>query len=327
MISNKFPKVSIIIPLYKKTPYFLESVARCLRLDYPDFEILIGTDTNSKVKFSDPKIKIIRTGVNNTGPAEKRDMAIRKSQGKYIAFLDDDSYPQRDWLKKAVEIANIKKINVICGPGLTPPKDNFGQKITGSILSSRLGSGPYFYRFTNGSPRYVDDYPAYNMIISRPLLRKIGGFGTKFYGGEDTAICLKIINEGEKILYHPDVVVYHHRRSFPLQYIKQVGNVGKHRGYFVKKYPQTSLRVSYFLPSFFTFIFPIASILLLIARPNLFIGAAFLALGLFYLILYIENHKREVFHTLILPFAIATNYIAYGLFFVLGLLFTRNLER
>ena len=74
-----WPKVSIIIPLYQETPYFYEAVAHSLQLDYPNFEILIGVDHGIKLNFKDLRIKVLKTGLVRTGPAEKRDIGIRKS--------------------------------------------------------------------------------------------------------------------------------------------------------------------------------------------------------------------------------------------------------
>ena len=34
---KKYPRISIIIALYKETAYFYEAVAQCLQLDYPKF--------------------------------------------------------------------------------------------------------------------------------------------------------------------------------------------------------------------------------------------------------------------------------------------------
>lgn len=323
---KKYPKVSIIIPLYIQTPYFYEAVEKCLELDYPDFEVLIGADKKTKLDFKNKRVRILRTGLQRTGPAEKRDIGIVKARGEFTAFLDDDSYPAKDWLKKAVVILKRKKVAAVCGPGLTPPTDDFAQKVTGAVLSSSFGSGPYSYRFTKKTPRFTDDYPAYNMIVRKDILIKVGGFGTKFYGGEDTALCLKLINAGEKIYYHPDIVVYHHRRKFPFGYMKQVGNVGLHRGYFVKAYPKTSFRISYFFPALFTVFLPILLVASLFDKGLL---VASISLGfLFYLSVFIESFNKNSFVVnLFLPFAILINHVSYGYNFIKGLLFTRCLER
>ncbi len=323
---QKYPKVSIVIPLYVKTPYFYESVGRCLELNYPNFEVLIGVDGKTQVSYEDKRVKILRTGEKRTGPAEKRDICVAHATGEYIAFLDDDSYPEDNWITKSIKILKKKKVASVCGPGLTPPLDSFSQKITGAILSSKFGSGPYFYRFTKGEPRMVDDYPAYNMFVTKKALMGVGGWGTKFYGGEDTALCLKLINAGEKIYYHPDIVVYHHRRRFPLEYIRQVGNVGKHRGFFVKAFPETSLRFSYFAPALFTVALPLILVAALFSK--LILEIVLVAAVVSYLAIVLESLTRnELIINLILPVAIVVNYFSYGFNFLKGLIFTKEMER
>lgn len=320
------PKVSIIIPLYVETDYFYEAVEKCLQLDYPNFEILIGIDKGLKIKFRDKRIRILETGELRTGPAEKRDIGIIKARGEIIAFLDDDSYPDKKWLKNAVKILYKNKVSSVCGPGLTPPADNFWQKVTGAILSSWFGSGPYRYRFICDSSRFVDDYPAYNMLVKRDVLIKVGGFGTKYYGGEDTAVCMKLINAGEKIFYHPDIVVFHHRRKFPFEYGRQVGNVGLHRGYFVKAHPQTSLRISYFGPA----ILLVSStlFLLFIIFDLQFIEPFVYLCILGYIIIFIEGlGKSSIVVNLLLPFAVLYNHLAYSVQFIKGLVFLKGMER
>ncbi len=324
---KKFPKISIIIPLYVVTDYFYESVEKCLELDYPNFEVLIGVDDKLKLKeFRDSRVRILKTGELRTGPAEKRDIGIIKAKGEIIAFLDDDSYPARDWLNKAIDVLRKSKVEAVCGPGLTPPADDFSQKITGAVLGSRFGSGPYYYRFVKGTARFVDDFPAYNLIVQRDILLKVGNFGNKFYGGEDTALCLKLIKSGARIFYSPSIVVYHHRRSFPGKYVKQVGNVGLHRGFFVKKYPQTSLRPSYFGPSVLTIVLPVF-MLLSIFYSSIFIVMVSL-LVLYYLIIFISSFRENpLIVSILLPFAILIHYFTYGTQFIKGLLLTSKLER
>lgn len=321
---KKNPKVSIIIPLHIETEYFWEAIKKCLTLDYPNFEILVGIDNNSNIKIDDERVVIFKTGKELTGPGEKRDIGILKATGELIAFLDDDSYPERDWLKEAIKTIDQMKVSAVCGPGLTPPADEFSQKVTGAILGNFLGSGPYYYRFIKGYPRFVDDYPAYNLIVTKEALLKIGGFGTKFYGGEDTTLCLKLINSGEKIYYQPDIIVYHHRRKFPFEYIKQVGNVGLHRGYFAKKYPQTSLRFSYFAPTILTVglgLLTVSSIFL-----DKILQLFFLTL-IYYISLFTYSLKdNSLLISLFLPIAIIVNHLAYGLKFIKGL-FLNRLER
>lgn len=325
------PKISIIIPFHwglkkENIKRFYEDFQHFLKLDYKNYEVVLVSDKKVKLPFSSEKVKVLITGSKKpTGPAEKRDFALSKVRADIYAFIDDDSYPEDDWLKKATQVFQERKVEAVCGPGLTPPDNDFAQKVTGAILASPLGSGPYSFRFAKGAPRFVDDYPAYNLFVRKEILDKVGGWGTKFYGGEDTVLCIKLIAAGAKIYYHPEIVVYHHRRGFPLEYMKQVALVGLHRGYFAKAFPQTSFRLSYFSPAIITIILPMVVIAFLY-----YIGALpLLALvGLGYLVIFIEGLRRNSLKVnLILPFGVLVNHLVYGIQFIKGFLFTKKLLR
>ncbi len=195
-------------------------------------------------------IFIIPTGP--VSPAHKRDMALAHAKGEIIAFLDDDAYPVRDWLKNAV--AHFSDINAaaVGGPAVTPPGDNLRQAASGAVYSSVLVSGKFVYRYLPKNMQYVDDYPSCNFLVRKSVLLELGGFNTSFWPGEDTKLCLEITKRlGKKIVYDPAVLVYHHRRQLFLPHLKQIANYALHRGYFVKKYPETSFKLVYFIPSIF----------------------------------------------------------------------------
>ena len=54
---------------------------------------------------------------------------------------------------------------------------------------------------------------------------------------------------GGRIMYEPQALVYHHRRPVMLGHLQQIAGYGRHRGYFARAFPETSRRISYFVPS------------------------------------------------------------------------------
>ncbi len=52
-------------------------------------------------------------------------------------------------------------------------------------------------------------------------------------------------------MYDPRVHVCHHRRKLFLPHLRQIGRYALHRGYFAKRFPETSRKLSYFIPSIF----------------------------------------------------------------------------
>lgn len=175
------------------------------------------------------------------------------ARGEIIAFIDDDAFPESGWLKEAVKNFSDPRVAAVGGPAVTPVTDGIREKASGIILSSLLVSGSYAYRYTRFGKRFeIDDYPSCNLLVRRDVMRSLGGFKTDFWPGEDTVFCLEITRKlGLKIMYEPRALVYHHRRSVFLPHLRQLANYALHRGYFVKRFPETSRRFAYFIPGLF----------------------------------------------------------------------------
>ena len=310
------PKVSIIIAVGVPGEYLDECVGHCLKLDYPDVEILVLPD--EPWTPPDESIRVIPTG--KVRPAEKRDRGVNESTGELAAIIDDDAYPVRDWLTKAVPHFEDRTVTAVGGPGVTPPGDNLRQRISGWIYESPLVSGGYTYRYRPGQLQDVDDYPTSNLIIRKDDFIAVGGFNTDYWPGEDTILCLKLTERpGKRIVYDPEVLVYHHRREVMKGHLKQIRSYALHRGFFARKFPETSLKFSYFIPSIFTMFFLIGMWSVFFWKP---LWYAWLVVMDFYLVLTLWHSLRTVNPVGIIGVAFGTfmTHINYGGWFLFGLL-------
>lgn len=322
--STAAPRFSVIIPLHRDGPAFRECLAGCLALNHASFEVIVVSDREVDLP-SGVRIIPSRAG-RDTAPGEKRDVGMHAARGMYLAFIDDDAVPRTDWLGQAEVLFQDESVSAVAGPGITPPDSGWRERVGGAFYESFLGSGPYRYRFRPGSRREVDDYPAYNLIVRRRAAEQVKGWGTGFYGGEDTVICLALVEAGGRIVYDPGVVVYHRRRPILHKHLAQVANVGLHRGYFVKAYPQTSLRPSYFLPAAGTAALAGLAVAALLSPPaRMVLGASIgaylvggFALGMV--------EKKELSVAAALPAVVLASHVTYGVQFMRGLL-TRKVSR
>lgn len=317
---------SIIIPLKKFNAFLEENIHAILSGSYKDFEIIVLPDSKEKKTF--PKTIIIPTG--SVGPAQKRDKGAEMAKGEILAFIDDDAYPSRDWLKNALTHFKNNDVAAVCGPGVTPPSDSLFEKVSGAFSSTLIGGGPYAFRFIPQKARDVDDYPSMNFLIKKSDFEKIGGFDTNFWPGEDTKLCLDLTKVyKKKILYHPNVLVYHHRRAIFKKHLLQNGRYGLQRGYFARVLPKTSFRIAYFLPAFLLGGFLLLPFLFygnkgIFAVDLLFIIMYFL-LVLLSSVVYFVKEKDIKIAVLLIPTIVVT-HLFYGIKFLQGFFFTSSLR-
>lgn len=92
-------KFSIIIPLYNKKTFILNTIKSVLNQEYKDYELLIIDDHSTDGSFDLVKSKITNTSVRlfqtkkNSGPSAARNIGLRNCNGDVVCFLDaDDKY-------------------------------------------------------------------------------------------------------------------------------------------------------------------------------------------------------------------------------------------
>lgn len=266
------PKFSIIIPVKAINDYVRETVPYILNLQRPDWELIILPNDTDLNEWHDPRINIIPSG--RVGPAAKRDMGATRAKGEILVFLDDDSYPEADLLDIAERYFDDDNVVALGGPAITPPHDNFWQKVSGAVFLSKLSGGAPERYVPVGKARPVDDWPSVNLMVRKDAFLAIGGFNSPYWPGEDTKLCLDLIQKtGKQILYVPEMRVWHHRRAGLAAHLRQVGGYGIHRGYFARKHPETSRKLLYFVPSAFALF-----VALTVIVPFIIPGAAWLFL-------------------------------------------------
>lgn len=296
------PFFSIIIPIRQPNSLLRQTQRYLRRQTLQDFELIIVSDKEC----------------GNVSPAVKRNFGANKAAGQYLVFLDDDSYPAHNYLQVAKKLVTLHpSYAAFCGPCLTPPANNWRQQATGIILSSWLGSGGAgTYRNRPQKPRFVNDYPSVNLIVKASVFHQVRGFDTHHWPGEDTLLCLAIIQQKLLIYYHPKLVVYHHRRQIIWPLVQQHMRYGQHRGFFAKRYPQNSFQLGYLIPSFLTIYLFLSPILFILHPLTLLPLLAYLALLTGFFIRLLFSHP--------LKFALATTltigliHISYGINFIIG---------
>jgi glycosyltransferase involved in cell wall biosynthesis len=319
-------KYTFVIPVKEINEYIRQSIPKVLGIGRNDFEILIYPDESTEEVW--PKTRQISSG--RIGPAAKRNLALRDAKGDILIFIDDDAFPAKNFLDILEKDFSQKNIAATGGPAITPKENKFWQKVSGATFLSPLSGGfPERYR-PMGRKKFVNDWPSVNLSIRKNTFSEIGGFACEFWPGEDTKLGYDLLTQkNSRILYDPELVVYHHRREGLWKHVQQVSSYGLHRGFFAKKYPQTSRNWRYFMPSLF-FLFIVAGGM-----------ASFFSANIFYLYIFgwsvyfvailnafydIWKHEKNILITLAASYYIFLTHVFYGVRFIQGFVFTRELK-
>ena len=146
-------------------------------------------------------------------------------------------------------------------------------------------------------------------------------FDSKYWPGEDTVLCLKLTKDlNQKILYHPSLVVYHHRRAIIIHHLQQITRYAIQRGYFAKKFPQTSFRIGYLLPSVFAIYLILLIINYLIINYYLLYFPLYLYLSILSLTFFsFIFQTKKLYLSFLSTLTIPITHIYYGILFLYGL--------
>ena len=116
----KQPLVSIIINCYNGEKYLKEAIDSVLDQTYSNWEIIFwdnqSSDKSSKIfnSYKDQRLKYYYSK-KHTLLYEARNLALKKSKGEFIAFLDVDDWWHSDKLKKQIPLFNNKNVGLVFG--------------------------------------------------------------------------------------------------------------------------------------------------------------------------------------------------------------------
>lgn len=310
--------VSIIIPCRGIDEYARECIKHCLKLEYKDYEILLLPDKKPGKKdlqgMKSKKLRIIATG--SVMPAIKRNLGMKKARGRIYAFIDSDAYPAKDWLKNAAKHLKREGVGLVGGPNLTPPNNNFRQKISGMLLAAYFCGGRTSIRYRKAKEQETIELPSCNFVVKKELASR---FEPDLLTAEDTRFCFNIWKKGSKVLYSPDIIVYHHRRPVFKPHLRQMWIYGRDIALLLKRKNQFSLsRIYYSMLSLFVLGTMLGAI---ISFFSPFLRSIYFSvLGIYLFLVLISSLKKDLKTSMMLFLGIISTHFAYGLGFLYGLL-------
>ena len=219
--------VSIIMIQEKINDYTIESINYILNQSYQNFEIILlidnYTDTTNNI-FNNKKV--ILKKVDTIPHTLKMRIGAEASNGDIIAFLENATYPEVNWLENALRAMASSNVNALGGTSIPSVDDNFLKSISGLIYSSKLMFGKMALMYTPYKVQYVSDFSDFNLFMTRELYFKASETSKLNYN----SLSYNIIKNGEKILYSPEVLVHRHSPSLFFDHFKEIKKYAIDRG-------------------------------------------------------------------------------------------------
>jgi hypothetical protein len=141
------------------------------------------------------RLRAFGTPAGENVPARKRNVAWRTADAPLLAFTDDDCRPEPDWLERLLERSARTPGAVVQGATRPDP------------LEHDVFAAPHVHTLTVDPPGRAAQ--TCNILYSRELLERLGGFDPDAPTGEDTELAMRAREAGAELVGAPAAVVYH----------------------------------------------------------------------------------------------------------------------
>jgi glycosyltransferase involved in cell wall biosynthesis len=229
--SGPWPLVSVIVCTHDGERTLPECLERLSTLIYPNFEVIVVDDGST-----DGSPDIARAhGVNlvqteHRGLSFARNAGVAQARGEIVAFLDDDAYPDADWLRYVATSLLANAHAGMGGPNI-PPEDD-------GLVAECVAAAPGAPIHVLISDREAEHVPGCNMAFRKSALEEIGGFDERFrVAGDDVDVCWRLQESGRTLGFSAGAVVMHRRRDSVRRYLKQQYGYGKAEALLERKWP------------------------------------------------------------------------------------------
>jgi GT2 family glycosyltransferase len=230
--TRTWPRITVVVCTYNGHRTIGDCLDGLSRLRHTNFEVIVvddGSSPSMEPIVAPYGFRTIRTA--NQGLSAARNVGMDAATGEIVAYLDDDAYPDPDWLNYLAD-AFLHTAHVgIGGPNIAPPGDG---RIADCVANAP--GGPVYVLL---SDQVAEHIPGCNMAFRRTALMEVGGFDPQFrVAGDDVDLCWRLQKRGGTLGFCPAAMVWHHRRSSLRTFWKQQSGYGRAEALLEHKWPE-----------------------------------------------------------------------------------------
>ena len=201
------PIVSVIITTFKRPDRVEIAIKSVLNQTYSQIELIIIddniTNTEAHIRTREivkryPQVRYFKNK-NNLGGALSRNEGIKKANGEYLAFLDDDDAFHPTKLEKQIRLLHRHEADNVGIVYCYSARMRYDGKILGYIKEDAVGSPVYNHMLNCIASTSL-------WLAPKKILIDCGGF-TDSPSKQDSIMILKVLAKGYTVYRVPEILV------------------------------------------------------------------------------------------------------------------------
>jgi len=224
------PTLSVILPTYNRCSSLQRTLTSLLAqtLSSDGYEVIVvddgSVDGTRDCVARYPQVKFIHQ--DHRGPAAARNRGACAAAGDILVFIDDDCTAPADWLQRVRDYFSRTDRAVCGGKTINAAANHYLSGVHQFIIdywqaAVNRGQGQDLFLTSN------------NLAVRRPVFEQVHGFDEKILraGAEDRRLVQAIHDNGWRVDFLADLVIYHHHELTLKRFVRQQLHYG--RGSFI----------------------------------------------------------------------------------------------
>ncbi|MFZ4478946.1 MAG: glycosyltransferase family 2 protein [Rhodoferax sp.] len=221
---GEMPMISLVVPAYNEGPVIQAAMRSLLKLDYPNFEVIVVDDGSTDDTYekamevvreaTDIEIRVVTKA--NGGKADALNTGMTLARGEFILNMDGDTKLSPNTLRVCIRHFENPKVGAVAGNVKVINRENIWTK----IQALEYVEGLAMARKAQSFGHVVNIIPGPLGLFRKSALLQVGGYDRDTFA-EDCDLTLKLLMRGWHVAYEPRAIAWVETPSGLLDLLKQ----------------------------------------------------------------------------------------------------------